>query len=305
MGRKKQRKLCGVYKIENIINNKIYIGSSSNITRRWVRHKSDLKTNNHSNVYLQREYNKYRIDNFIYTIIEECDENIILDKEQYWIDYYNSCNNQIGYNLTPIAGRIKITADIREKMSNSRKGKYFGENAPSSKVNTNTVKEIIEYLKQDNLSLLEIAELYNVSKSIVYGIYAKKTWLHLTKDIIFYKRKSGCSKLTEKEVIEIIELLKNNFKYDDIANIYHVANSTILDIKGHNSWQYLTKDIIFDRCILRGEDHPSSKLTEIDVLKIREKLNNGELVKNIAIDFNISKDTIRAINNGKLWSHMR
>jgi group I intron endonuclease len=56
----------GIYKIENIINGKLYIGSSVNIDKRIKRHKNDLIKNKHINCYLQREFNKYGIHSYIF-----------------------------------------------------------------------------------------------------------------------------------------------------------------------------------------------------------------------------------------------
>lgn len=61
---------CGIYKITNIINNCIYIGSSVNIKSRWLEHKRDLIKNKHCNNYLQKSFNKYGLINFTFEIIE-------------------------------------------------------------------------------------------------------------------------------------------------------------------------------------------------------------------------------------------
>ena len=45
------------YKIENKINSKKYIGLTSNIARRQLRHFTDLLTQRHHNSFLQKEYN--------------------------------------------------------------------------------------------------------------------------------------------------------------------------------------------------------------------------------------------------------
>jgi len=90
-------KISGIYKITNIINNKVYIGQSKDIFIRLRSHKSSLKSNIHFNIYLQRSYNKHGIDNFIFEILEECNENILNEKEAYWINYHNSCNKSYGF----------------------------------------------------------------------------------------------------------------------------------------------------------------------------------------------------------------
>ena len=49
----------GIYMIRNLSNNKVYIGQSTNINRRWNDHKMKLKNNIHYNEHLQKSYNKY------------------------------------------------------------------------------------------------------------------------------------------------------------------------------------------------------------------------------------------------------
>ena len=77
---------CGVYKILNNQNNKFYIGSSKNLSKRWTQHKSDLKNKTHINIILQRSWNKYGEDSFSFEIVEECHQDILLNREQHYID---------------------------------------------------------------------------------------------------------------------------------------------------------------------------------------------------------------------------
>lgn len=53
-----------IYKIENIVNHKIYIGLTNNIKRRRCRHFGDLRRGVHDNHFLQKEYDIYGADNF-------------------------------------------------------------------------------------------------------------------------------------------------------------------------------------------------------------------------------------------------
>lgn len=60
------KKTIGVYAIKNIVNSKIYVGSSANsIKVRWDNHLRDLLRNNHPNAKLQRSFTKYGEINFI------------------------------------------------------------------------------------------------------------------------------------------------------------------------------------------------------------------------------------------------
>ena len=92
--------LCGIYKITNKINNKVYIGCSKDIHHRWIAHKSEsvLEKNKQYNYSIHKAFRKYGIDNFSFEIIELLPEEQLFDREKYWINYYNSYNN--GYNET-------------------------------------------------------------------------------------------------------------------------------------------------------------------------------------------------------------
>lgn len=89
----------GIYRIRNLVNNKIYIGSSKNINHRKSAHLYDLRNQKHKNIHLQRSYNKYKEEKFLFDIIELCEiENLIL-KEQHYI---NTLKPE--YNISLIAG---------------------------------------------------------------------------------------------------------------------------------------------------------------------------------------------------------
>ena len=78
--------MIGVYRIKNLINGKCYYGSSKNIEKRWSRHKRELNNNTHINCILQRAWDKYGENNFIFEIIEVCAINVLLETEQKYLD---------------------------------------------------------------------------------------------------------------------------------------------------------------------------------------------------------------------------
>ena len=98
----RSKKTSGIYKIENIINNKVYIGSSVSIEDRWIRHKTDLVKGKSCSIKLQNSYNKHGVENFEFSILEECEIDNLIEREQHYINMYNSYNE--GYNCCPIAG---------------------------------------------------------------------------------------------------------------------------------------------------------------------------------------------------------
>ena len=116
--------MIGIYKIENKINGKVYIGQSKDINKRWIEHKSNLNNNRHPNKKLQNAWNSYGKDNFDFTVLEECDNNIINDREIYWISYYDSSNRELGYNLSTggeaSSKGMRFSNEQKEKMSELR-----------------------------------------------------------------------------------------------------------------------------------------------------------------------------------------
>lgn len=125
-------KESGIYCFENIINNKKYIGQSQNVLERVKNHLRKLKIGKDSCRVFQNAWNKYGEDGFIVYIVEMCDLEILDDREIYWIKLLNSHVSNNGYNTSwggesPMRGR-KHAMESRDKMSQSRIGKYSGEN---------------------------------------------------------------------------------------------------------------------------------------------------------------------------------
>lgn len=88
-----------IYKITNNVNGKCYIGKTlGSIEKRWQEHQHDSQTRKKEIRPLYRAFNKYGIKNFSIEQIEECDEDILSEREIYWIKYYNSYH--YGYNAT-------------------------------------------------------------------------------------------------------------------------------------------------------------------------------------------------------------
>lgn len=85
----------GIYCITCEVNNQNYIGSSKDIYKRILKHYSNLRIGNHPNKRLQADYNKYGIDKFKVTILEETNENLF-EKER---DYQKSYGLPKLYNL--------------------------------------------------------------------------------------------------------------------------------------------------------------------------------------------------------------
>ena len=113
--------LCGIYKIENIINGKVYVGQSINIKARWKDHINSLNRKSSHSVLLQRAWDKYKEDNFTFEILELCTEDMLDELEIKYIELYDSCNN--GYNIESGGNSNKcLSEETKQKLRESRIG---------------------------------------------------------------------------------------------------------------------------------------------------------------------------------------
>lgn len=91
-----------IYKITNNINDKVYIGQTIGpIQNRWRQHQLSASTENKKKIMdgkLQRAFRKYGIEHFQIEQVEECANELLNERECYWIEHYNSLRK--GYNST-------------------------------------------------------------------------------------------------------------------------------------------------------------------------------------------------------------
>lgn len=173
--------ISGIYKILNIVNKKFYIGSSCNMYKRKKEHLRQLELNKHHSIKLQRAYNKYGKDNFVFEIVEYVNKKDLLKREQYWIDKLDAVKN--GYNVNNKAnkppsknGKIPwnkgkknvYTKETLEKMSKAKINKKITEEHKNKIKNTtrnkiyNTSKSII--CIEDNIIFKSINEASRIKK---------------------------------------------------------------------------------------------------------------------------------------------
>jgi group I intron endonuclease len=119
----------GIYIIKNLVNGKYYIGSSININKRFREHKSSLRNNKHHSIKLQRSWNKYGCDIFIFEVIQYCERENLISNEQYWIDHYDSYNNRYNSTKEAVASKqnnqkrkgIPLTEQHKQAIRDSKK----------------------------------------------------------------------------------------------------------------------------------------------------------------------------------------
>ncbi len=131
-----------IYCISNDINDKLYIGKTTLLTieERFQQHCKDSKKTSRENRPLYRAMKLYGEEHFVIRLIEECDIFELDEREQYWINYYDSYHN--GYNAT-LGGDGKILYDYDVLVKEYQKGKLIQEIANQYNCSTDTVTKAI------------------------------------------------------------------------------------------------------------------------------------------------------------------
>lgn len=143
--------MVGIYKITNKINQKIYIGQSVNISKRWVAHRNGAfnPNNKQYNTPLYKAIRKYGIENFTFEVLEECPISELDIKEKQYIYLLNTTDSKIGYNLTQ-GGQ--------------------DSHCVNSKISEEDLQKIVDLLKNSLLSESEIAKQFQVSQRTISAI---------------------------------------------------------------------------------------------------------------------------------------
>lgn len=139
-----------IYKIVNDINDKIYIGQTiKSLARRFYQHcyMSEYKENPTTyNTQLSQAIRKYGKEHFSIEQIEECNLECLDEREQYWINYYQSYQN--GYNATT-----------------GGKGNNLIKTESQIKFDEDVI--LIKTLLSEGKSIQEIADIMNISRMTV------------------------------------------------------------------------------------------------------------------------------------------
>lgn len=151
--------MVGIYKFTNIKTGKSYIGQSVDIKRRYNHHKRLASLNESSPEYLfvNSQMRLYGFENFQFSVLEECQESELNEREKYYIEKYNTVYPH-GYNF-------------------GRGGKSGAFNKIDS---IDKVIEIQTLLKETTLTEKQIGELYGISDMMVSCINTGKSWADLT-----------------------------------------------------------------------------------------------------------------------------
>ena len=218
----------GIYKIVNLVNYKIYVGSAFNLKERFRSHRNELRRKVHVNIPLQNAWNKYGEENFKFEILEKVsDITKLLEREQFYLDMFKCfADADNGYNILKIAGSrhgmvhseeakklISIastgrfhTAETRHKISVGHKGirhtleiiakiKATKLLHPPRKRKIHLISnELFEQYAKEGLTLPSIARKFNIEETTARTYF--KTFLpHLKEQLKENARKAPRGKV--------------------------------------------------------------------------------------------------------------
>lgn len=122
----REKKTCGIYRIEHKDTGKAYVGQSVDIFRRWKNHSNFWEAKKNWSA-IKHALHKHGLEKFNFTILEECSKEDLNDKEIHWIKELNT-QSPAGYNMTAGGGgSLNASEETRKKMSAAKLGKQISD----------------------------------------------------------------------------------------------------------------------------------------------------------------------------------
>ena len=142
-------------------------------------------------------------------------------------------------------------------LKNARANNQNGAKNLMAKFNAESILHLINDCNSGEYKQKEILEKYNINRETLRKILNRISYIQETENLVIapnfiqdYSRdvsgeKNPKSKLTESQVLEIVDKIKQGLSYPVIAAEYNVSVSTISSIKRKKTWKELTKNIEF------------------------------------------------------------
>jgi group I intron endonuclease len=211
----------GIYCIENVVNGKIYIGSSVDINHRWKNHQYELNNDIHHSKHLQAAWNKYGEQSFEFKILEIVNpsKEELLEREQWWIDITRCDIDTYGYNILSNAGRTtgyNHSEESRMKISNYRKGKRHTQQT-KDKISSSNMGRTFSEESRKKISESNLGK--KCPKNVELNKSRAKTWSFVSPDGTIYNI---------KDLVEFCR--ENGLTYSLMTLVYHGKR------KSHKGW---------------------------------------------------------------------
>lgn len=222
--------MIGVYKFTNNINNKVYVGQSNNIEKRFKDHKYAHLNPKHNNYHCKfyQALRKYGFEHFTFEILEETRET--LSREVFYIKEYNSYSN--GYNSTyggednpsfnPEIVRKRTEKLLFDKEINN-KLRHQGEKNPNASLTEKDVVDIRTRLKIGDSKPRVFADyMHKISESGFDYCWRGKTWQEIMPEVYINRKfeNRGGSKLTSEDIFNIRMRLRSGESRESVYSDY-------------------------------------------------------------------------------------
>ena len=254
----------GIYSITCKVNNKVYIGSSINIAKRWREHLSLLRSDKHPNQYLQHTFTKYGEESFSFSIVVGCEPEMLLIEEEKQIKIYNSFND--GFNLveTPTTNMLgyKHTEETLKKMSVAKKGKR----SSTAKFDDKTIEDIRgKFFNGERVSAL--AKEYGIVRQTIGRIVYLKSYQDVPVSTEY------------REMLSNLKEAKENGKHPRSKGWNH-------------SEEFVER---FRKAVSKSRAADKRALTPEQIRDIRYRAQQGETYKVLSAEFGVNQMSISKI----------
>jgi group I intron endonuclease len=192
--------MIGIYKIISP-NGRIYIGQSIDINKRFDSYKK-LKCKYQPRLY--SSFLKYRVENHIFEIIEECSIEELNTRERYWQDYYDVISKK-GLNclLTSTTDKIKVISDDMKEKIRTKTKKYRHTDEAKNKIRKSLLGRVPSYETRKKISESQLNK--KVSKETCLKISIALKGRKLSKECLM-KRSISISGENNSKAKIIIDL---------------------------------------------------------------------------------------------------
>jgi len=112
-----------IYIFKNLLNNKVYVGQTNNPTKRKYEHMKNVQDGHKGILYYS--IRKHGEENFLFEVIEECNDHESNEREMFWIKHYDSFEN--GYNLTTGGDHFSHSQATKNKIGSAFRGKTLSD----------------------------------------------------------------------------------------------------------------------------------------------------------------------------------
>lgn len=228
------RNNSGIYCITNTIDDRIYIGSAKCFDRRFKEHLYNLRKDKHSNLHIQRFYNKYGEKCLLFSILEISDIYNLIEREQHYINLFSPKFNicQIAYCPASPKSRTLTETDIANIANLYNSGVSGCKIAEDLFGNRDFRSKINRIIKGESYS--EYSYLFNYIK----GKLNERFFSEETRKSIGNKNKNNkIGKLDKETVLKIRELSKI-FSQIELSKKFNINSGTINMIVHNKIYKY-------------------------------------------------------------------